>query len=198
VSDPAEVVRTFAEAAVRQAVAHRSTDEVLVGHRDEVERETLAILAAHLDGAGSGVRVTAVTLRDVHAPEEVHFAYRDVASALEDKDRSIHLAEGFRTDTLARSRAEAEKLEQEAESYRSEEVAVARGEARGFLSRLRAYRTNESITRLRLFLEAAEAALGGAKLIFLLAADVEVDLWNVKTTVLPAPVKAGAGSGEPK
>ena len=109
-SDPAEVVRTFAESAVRQAVAHRSTDEVLIGHRDEVERETLAILAGHLDRAGAGVRVTAVTLRDVHAPEEVHFAYRDVASALEDKDRSIRRAEGFRTDTLARARGEAEKL----------------------------------------------------------------------------------------
>jgi HflK protein len=196
VSDPAGVVRTLAESALRQAVAHRTTAEALVGHRDDVERETMRILEECLDRAGIGVRVTGVNLRDVHAPEEVHFAYRDVASALEDKERSIRLAEGFRTDKLARARAEAFRLGQEAESYRSEEVGLARGGARGFGSRLGAYLTNEELTRLRMFYEAAEEALEGAKMIFLLGADVEVDLWNVNAAVLPVPGGRASGPEE--
>lgn len=185
VADPVEIVRVFSESAVRQAVARRSTNYILVGHRDEIERETMQILQEGLDAVDAGVRITAVTFRDLHAPPEVHYAYRDVASALEDKEREIRLAEGFRTETLATARADAYTQIQEAESYRDEEVKVAKGMARAFADRLAAYRDNEDLTRLRMFFEAAEMALANVRTLFLLGADIEVDLWNVNTTVLP-------------
>ena len=40
-----------------------------------------------------------------------------------------------------------------------------------------------------MYFESVEAALSGAKLILLLGADVDVDLWNVKTEVLLPPGK---------
>ena len=107
VADPAAVVGTFAEWAVRQTVAHRSSSEVLVTDRAAIEREVLAALQAELDAVGSGVRAVAVNLLDAHAPPAVHEAFRDVASSLEDRARKIRQAEGYHSETLAAARAEA-------------------------------------------------------------------------------------------
>ena len=180
VADPAAVVRTFAEWAVRQTVAHRSSSEVLVTDRAAIEREVLAALQAELDAVGSGVRAVAVNLLDAHAPPAVHEAFRDVASSLEDRARKIRQAEGYHSETLAAARAEAFSLLQEAEGFRSEKLNGAKGQGASFVSRLNAYRTNEALTRQRLYFDTVESALQGVKGLFLLGDDVEVDLWNIR------------------
>ena len=180
VADPAAVVRTFAEWAVRQTVAHRSSSEVLVTDRAAIEQEVLAALQAELDAVGSGVRAVAVNLLDAHAPPAVHEAFRDVASSLEDRARKIRQAEGYHSETLAAARAEAFSLLQEAESFRSEKLNGAKGQGASFVSRLNAYRTNEALTRQRLYFDTVESALQGVKGLFLLGDDVEVDLWNIR------------------
>ena len=180
VADPAAVVRTFAEWAVRQTVAHRSSSEVLATDRAAIEQEVLAALQAELDAVGSGVRAVAVNLLDAHAPPAVHEAFRDVASSLEDRARKIRQAEGYHSETLAAARAEAFSLLQEAESFRSEKLNGAKGQGASFVSRLNAYRTNEALTRQRLYFDTVESALQGVKGLFLLGDDVEVDLWNIR------------------
>lgn len=180
VADPAAVVRTFAEWAVRQTVAHRSSSEVLVTDRAAIEQEVLTALQGELDAVGSGVRAVAVNLLDAHAPPAVHEAFRDVASSLEDRARKIRQAEGYHSETLAAARAEAFSLLQEAQSFQSEKFNAAQGEGAAFLSRLEAYRNNEALTRQRLYFDTVESALQGVKGLFLLGDDVEIDLWNIR------------------
>ena len=179
-ADPAAVVRTFAEWAVRQTVAHRSSSEVLVTDRAAIEQEVLAALQGELNAVGSGVRAVAVNLLDAHAPPAVHEAFRDVASSLEDRARKIRQAEGYHSETLAAARAEAFSLLQEAQSFQSERLNTAQGEGAAFASRLDAYRNNEALTRQRLYFDTVESALQGVKGLFLLGDDVEVDLWNIR------------------
>ena len=180
VAEPAAVVRTFAEWAVRQTVAHRSSSEVLVTDRAAIEQEVLAALQAELDAVGSGIRAVAVNLLDAHAPAAVHEAFRDVASSLEDRARKIRQAEGYHSETVAAARAQAFSFIQEAESFRSEKLNGAKGQGTSFLSRLNAYRSNEALTRRRLYFDTIESALQGVKGLFLLGDDVEVDLWNIR------------------
>ncbi len=180
VAEPAAVVRTFAEWAVRQTVAHRSSSEVLVTDRAAIEQEVLAALQAELDAVGSGIRAVAVNLLDAHAPAAVHEAFRDVASSLEDRARKIRQAEGYHSETVAAARAQAFSFIQEAESFRSEKLNGAKGQGTSFLSRLNAYRNNEALTRRRLYFDTIESALQGVKGLFLLGDDVEVDLWNIR------------------
>ena len=180
VADPAALVRTFAEWSVRQTVAHRSSSGVLVTDRAAIEQEVLTNLQAELDAVDSGVRAVAVNLLDAHAPAAVHEAFRDVASSLEDRERKIRQAEGYHSETLASARAEAFSLLQEAQGFRSEKVNGAQGQGTAFLSRLHAYRSNEELTRRRLYFDTVQSALQGVKGLFLLGADVEVDLWNIR------------------
>ena len=180
VADPGAVVHTFAEWAMRQTVARRTSSEVLVTDRAAIEQEVLVTLQAELDATTSGVRVVAVNLLDAHAPPAVHEAFRDVASSLEDRERKIRQAEGYHSETLAAARAEAFSLLQEAQGFQSEKLNVAQGQGTAFTSRLNAYRDNKSVTRKRLYFDTLQNALQGIKGLFLLGDDVEVDLWNIR------------------
>ena len=180
VADPAALVGGFAEWAVRETVARRSSSEVLVTHRGAIEQEVLATLQAELDAVASGVRAVAVNLLDAHAPPAVHEAFRDVASSLEDRARKIRQAEGYHSETLAAARAEAFSLMQEAQGFQSEKLNAAQGQGTAFASRLNAYRDNKALTRKRLYFDTLQNALQGVKGLFLLGDDIEVDLWNIR------------------
>jgi membrane protease subunit HflK len=177
-ADPEEVVRALAAWVLRQAVARHAATDILVAQRVALERESLDRLQDELDTIGIGVRIIAVTLQDVHAAPPVHAAFRDVASALEDKAHKTQQAQGYRSETLTLARAEAFRLMQDAASYQSDVSNRARGEASAFLSRLKAYRTHPALTRLRLYFETIEAALSKARMTFLLGDDVKVELWK--------------------
>ena len=180
VADPAALVHSFAEWAVRQTVAHRSSSEVLVTDRAAIEQEVLTTLQTELDAVDSGVRAVGVNLLDAHAPPGVHEAFRDVASSLEDRERKIRQAEGYHSETVAAARAEAFSLIQEAQGFQSEKLNGAQGQGAAFLSRLQAYRSNEALTRQRLYFDTIERALHGVKGLFLLGDDVDIDLWNIR------------------
>ena len=196
-ANPDNLVRSFASWALRQAVARRTASDILVTHRAALEREGHDILQRELDAMGSGVRVVSVTLQDVHAAPQVHEAFRDVASALEDKARRTSQAQGYRSEALALARSEAYVLTQTAASYQSEVVNRAEGEAHAFVSQLDAYRTNPALTRLRLYFETLETTLSEARTTLLLGDDVKVGLWKSRNgkalpgdsprRILPAP-----------
>lgn len=50
------------------------------------------------------MRVIAVQLQDVHPPKEVSDAFKDVASAREDKSRIINEAEAYRNELIPKAR----------------------------------------------------------------------------------------------
>jgi len=180
VDDPEGLVRAFAESALRTAVADRGSAWVLVGHRAELQDEIRRGLQRNLSDVESGIRVLSFALEDVHAAPQVHPAYRDVASSLEDRETSIREAEGDRLESQAGARAVAFRQVEEAEGEYERRVRRARGEAEAFLKRLEAYRESPGVTRLRMVFEAAEAALRAARVILLLRGDVDVELWSVR------------------
>ncbi len=186
-ADPADLVRAFASSTLRQTVARRTASDILVHDRAALERECHALLQRDLDAIDSGIQVVAVTWQDVHAAPQVHDAFRDVASALEDKARRTRQAQGYRAEALALARGESYSLTQNAASYQSEVVNRAEGESEAFVSRLEAYRVHPELTRLRLYFETLELALSDARTTFLLGDDVKVELW-----------KSGNGNGVPR
>ncbi len=193
---PQEAVRAAAAAAVRATTARRSTGEVLVGEREALERETQDRLEAVLRQVGAGLRITAVTWQNVHAPSRVHPAFRDVASALEDKERVIREAEGYQAEVVAKARGQAESIKLKAESQRVVKVRASRGESSAFLSRLSATRESEALTRLRLLFDTAERSLDQAHLILLLGDDVDVDMLDLGGAVLTSATGEAGSVGK--
>lgn len=161
IRDPHQTVRVASEAALREVIGSRSIDEALTVGKFAIQEGTKRLLQHILDAYESGLQVVAVQLQDVHPPELVREAFRDVASAREDKSRLINEAEGYRNAVLPETRGEAAQILNVAEGYKQEKVRKARGDAERFNAILAEYKKAEDITRIRLYLETLEEVLPG-------------------------------------
>ena len=71
--------------------------------------------------------LVSVRLVYVHAPQEAHDAERDVASAQEDKQRTINRAKGFAAEAVNEAKGEAAATVEGALAVQDEQVRRARG-----------------------------------------------------------------------
>ncbi len=161
VSDPEGVIRDAAQAAIREVVAQRPIDEVLTEGRTAISLETGKTLQTILDDYGAGVRVLEVQLQEVEPPDSVKEAFRDVASAQQDRERAVLEAQGYRDQVVPRARGDKQATINEAHGYREERILQAQGEAERFTALLAEYRKAPQVTRERLYLETLETILPG-------------------------------------
>jgi len=158
---PELTVRAAAEASLRTVVGRNKIDETLTTGKFQIQEGTKSQLQAILDKYESGIHVVAVQLQDVSPPKEVIGAFKDVASAKEDKNRMINQAEGYRNDVIPKARGEAEAMIRDAEGFREARIKRSEGDAEKFTTILKEYRKAKSITRKRLYLETMEKVLPG-------------------------------------
>ena len=156
---PELTVREASEASLRTVVGRNNIDETLTTGKFTIQEETKTQLQAILDKYESGIHVVAVQLQDVSPPKEVIGAFKDVASAKEDKNRMVNQAEGYRNDIIPKARGEAEAMIRDAEGFKESRIKRAEGDAAKFTTILKEYRKAKSITQKRLFLETMEKVL---------------------------------------
>jgi HflK protein len=162
VADPDAVVRSTAVAALRSVVGRLTVDGTYTDGRAGIEREARGLIQDTLDGYRAGVHVVGVNVLSVHAPEEVHAAFRDVASAQEDRILIIDRAETFAGEAVNLAEGEAAAMVEVALAFKRQRVLHAEGDAQAFTLRERAYRRASDLTRFRLHLEALEDVLSTA------------------------------------
>jgi len=157
--EPVLTVREAAEASLRTVIGKHKIDEALTSGKFLIQEETKDLLQSILDKYGTGVLVVAVQLQDVSPPKQVRAAFKDVASAKEDKNRMINQAEGYRNDVIPKARGEAQAMISEAEGFREARVSRAEGEVAKFNAMLVEYKKAKVVTRKRLYLETMEEIL---------------------------------------
>ena len=156
---PDQVVKRAAEASMREVIGKNTLDSALTDGRVKIQNDVAELLQSILDRYQVGVQVVAVQMQDVQPPQEVRDAFKDVASAREDKQRSINEAEAYRRDILPKAQGQASELVNKAEAYRETRVREAEGEAQRFLSVLAEYEKAKDVTRKRMMYEAFEDIL---------------------------------------
>ncbi|MDI4234727.1 SO_0444 family Cu/Zn efflux transporter [Bradyrhizobium sp. Arg237L] len=178
-AEPEALVRSTVLAALRSAIATRPIDAVYTTARAEIERETREAAQSMLDRYQAGIEVIAVSLLYDHPPEEVHNAFRDVASALEDKLRTINLANVFAVEKINQAKGEAAAMTEGALAFKEQRIAGAQAGADAFALRLEAYNRAPALTKFRLQLETLEDVLPGMrKFVRPGAGDVkDMDIW---------------------
>jgi len=158
---PELTVRAAAEASLRTVVGRNKIDETLTTGKFTIQEETKELLSLILDKYESGIHVVAVQLQNVSPPKEVLGAFKDVASAKEDKNRMVNQAEGYRNNVIPKARGEAESMIRDAEGFRESRVKRSEGDAAKFTTVLKEYRKAKSITEKRLYLETMQKVLPG-------------------------------------
>jgi membrane protease subunit HflK len=157
--DMQRLIASAAETALTSVVVERRVDDVLTTGKFEVQADVQARCQATLDRYGCGVSVLSVNIEAIQPPGEVLEAFRDVASAREDRNRIIREAESYRNEVLALARGEASRRLTSAAAYRERVIAEAEGEAARFASLAAEYRRAPETTSSRLYLETLEEVL---------------------------------------
>jgi membrane protease subunit HflK len=157
--EPELTVRQASEASLRTVVGRHNIDEALTSGKFMIQEEAKELIQTILDKYNTGILVVAVQLQDVSPPEQVISAFKDVASAKEDKNRMVNQAEGYRNDIIPKARGEAQAEIREAEGYKKARIARAEGDVSKFNAVLKEYRKSKTVTETRLYLETAEEIL---------------------------------------
>jgi len=157
--EPELTVRQASEASLRTVVGRHNIDEALTSGKFMIQEEAKELIQNILDKYNTGILVVAVQLQDVSPPEQVISAFKDVASAKEDKNRMVNQAEGYRNDVIPKARGEAQAQIREAEGYKKARIARAEGDVSKFNAVLKEYRKSKEVTETRMYLETAEEIL---------------------------------------
>lgn len=187
-ADPVAVIRSVIRAALRSVVAKKRIDALLTNARAEVAAEVHGLVQKRLDALNAGVALISVRLVYVHSPQDAHDAERDVASAQEDKLRTINRAKGFAAEDLNEAKGEAVATIEGALAAQEEQVRRARGDALAFSLQVEAFRQAPELTAFRLQMETIEDVLPKVhKFVRPKASEIkDFDLW-----LLEPPSSAG-------
>ena len=161
VSDIPKTVKDAAEAAMRETIGKNNIDDILTIGKFKVQQDTKVNLQHILDSYDAGVHIVAVQLQDVHPPDQVMAAFKDVASAKEDKAKLINDAHGYRNDILPKANGKAAQIVNDAIAYKESKIIAAKGDTSRFLQVLEQYKMAKDVTRKRLYIETMEEVLPG-------------------------------------
>ena len=173
------VVLGLARRELVSLLSGKPIDLIYTVERRSTERALRDRLARRLAALRIGSEILDVRLLDVHAPGRVHDAFRDVASALEDRQRDIHVATGMATQNTIAASGEAEGITQRAEGRAVREVKLAQGRSAAFRETAAVHADSPGVTETRLHLETLERSLElPRKYIYMRGAGGgDVDLW---------------------
>ena len=204
-----DTVGLCSQAAARALVAARTLDELLTTGRGALEVALRAEIQRRLDGLGSGVRVVSVHVVDLHPPQDAVFAFRDVSSAREDRDRRIQAALADGEKEVPRARGNAALATATAQAAADSARLVATGRADAFTARAAVFESRGSrgsraaggprgaagdILRDLLWLETEERVLPGRRKFVVPpgASGRHVVLWPDRPSAMPTlPSDAG-------
>lgn len=185
VADREGLVRGVTLGALREVLGGRSINRGFTTERRDCEAEVERLIRERIAGYGAGIRIDSFHFLDAHAPPEVHDAFRDVASALEDKSTKINLALMEEAKVVPLARGDAERLRAEADGYAFTALGQSLGAAQRFVDLLGQYQRWPAVTRRRLYFETLDVVLPAIRKYLKPGGDRagEVEIWLVDPSV---------------
>lgn len=167
VRDVAKAIRDASETVTRRIVGNMDFDFVL-GNREQLATQAKQELQAQVNRMKCGVNITTLQLLDINAPEPVRPAFNEVNMADQDKNRLVNEAEAEYNRVIPKARGSAKQTVEAARGYATERINRARGETTRFLALLKEYEGAESVTRLRMHMEAMQEILPKVEHVYIL------------------------------
>jgi membrane protease subunit HflK len=162
INSPDSLVPSAVRAAVTDFFGQMPVEDLLTVAKSQIQRRIALKAQNMLDGYGTGLYIVSVNLQEVNPPKDVAQAFRDVASAKEEREEKINKAQGYWNTVIPEARGRAHKLISAAEGYQEEVINQSRGDAEKFSAMLSEYQRAENVTEYRLYLETIEKILAKA------------------------------------
>ena len=173
-----DLLRDVASRILVKEVLSRPIDDIYTTERSTVEREYGERLAAEISELNLGFELVEARLEHVHAPESVHDSFRDVSSALEDRQKSKFEAESRAIELVTDARGRQAESVAIAEGDARARIQMAEGLAASFVPQAQTLSRQPEIGRYRLRLEAIERSFETPrKYLNTVPGSQGVDLW---------------------
>jgi len=137
---------------------------LLTSGRTELQQRARSLAQQRLDAYRSGLEIVSIDLQEIAPPGDVARAFRDVASAAEEKNKLINDAQGYATASPLRHVARPRNGCARLKATGTDVVNRAGGEAQRFADVLAQYQRDaqiygQGVTRYRLYVETMEKIL---------------------------------------
>jgi membrane protease subunit HflK len=162
-NSPDSLVPYAARSAVTEIFGGMQVDNLLTVAKAQLQKRISRRTQKMLDEYRTGLYILNVNLQEVNPPTEVAQAFRDVASAREEREEKINKAQGYWNAVIPEARGNAHKIVSDAEGFKEEAINYASGDAEKFTAMLKEYRGAKEVTEYRLYLETIEKILARAK-----------------------------------
>ncbi len=191
----APLLESLARRELVRIAAATPIDTLYTTARSATEEAFRRAVARRVDAQALGIEILDARLLDVHAPPNVHDSFRDVASAVEDREREIHEGNAYAAEITTEAEGEASAVREQARADAARARALAQGSTAAFVGISSVHEQHPQVTETRLYLETLERALAaphkyvhGAS-----GSGGELDLWIGGTErPPPAPERPGA------
>lgn len=159
-----DLLRDVARRILVAEVLERPIDQIFTTERAKVESRYRTRLKTAVEALERGYEIVDARLVYAHAPERVHDAFRDVASALEDLQRMVFDADGDALSAVNRAKGDAVEARARAEADAIKVVSQAKSSTAAFGPMADAHKAHPRLTERRLQLEAQERYLSVPKI----------------------------------
>jgi membrane protease subunit HflK len=159
VADQEATVKMVAESAMREVVGRTPLDPIISTGRGQVQAQAQELMQSILDRYDAGVQVVEVQIRNANPPTEVIEAFRQVASAGQERESLINEANTYRNRVVNEAKGDAARIRQASEGYRERVTREAEGSASRFNQIYAEYQGAPAVTRDRIYLETMERVL---------------------------------------
>lgn len=180
VNSPDSLIPSAARAALTEILGGMRVDDLLTIAKAQTQKRIAHETQKMLDEYRTGLHIINVNLQEVNPPKEVAQAFRDVASAKEQREEKINKAQGYWNAVIPEARGTAHKMISDAEGYRQEVINRSRGDAEKFSLMLTEYQRAKGVTEDRLYLETIEKVLAKAQKFVINSKKEKVNLKFVK------------------
>jgi HflK protein len=197
ISELDNIIKSITIEHMIKTIGSYPIDAVYTTERPAIEERVRQLVQEELDRLEIGVRILQINLVYVHAPRKVHYYFRDVASAQEDINTSINLAEVYATEKVNLSKGKGEQIINEGEGNKKTMINTAQGESESFELQRQTFTLAPDLTRLRLYLETLEEVLPGLrKYIKPPRGKIDnIDIYMLDQKIFPGPVDSPEKKG---
>lgn len=161
---PETILRNLVQSQVRNVVGSTPVDAVLTDGKEAIQMDVKELIVEVLEQYDIGLMLTDVKIQDSEPPtEDVTYAFKAVETAKQGAETVINEARAYQNAQLPGAQAQADKLIQNAEYLKQKRINEANEQVAMFNAMYQEYANKPAITRSRMYYEALQKVLPGAK-----------------------------------
>lgn len=149
-----QVIRDIMESNMSDIVNNKTVDDVWTTGKEQIQNEARIKMQEMFDSMKFGITIQQIVIQETETPnEEVNEAFRDVNSALSERDSKILVAKKEASKTITQTDGEIATILNKARSIADSKLYTVKGECDRINALSAQYNANPNLTKKTLYLE---------------------------------------------